>query len=355
MKPWFDEREKQALSQYMDSGGWLTEFRKTREFASMIAEYTGSRYCSILSNGTVTMIASLIALGIGKGDEVIVPDYTMIATANAVLMAGSTPVFADVERETICLDFESMKSKVTRRTKAIMLVSINGRYPNRLEEILKFCQQRNIKVIEDAAQSLGSFYKGKHVGTYGDVGSFSFSMPKIITTGQGGALISNDEELYHKIELVKNFGRKKAGIDKHVFFGLNFKFTDLQAVVGIEQIKKLSERIALKKRNYRLFRDKLADIPGIKCIETSNEVSPWFNDIIVEQREELQEYLKEKNIGSRPFYPAIHTQAPYYLKNESYPNAEYFTKYGLWLPSYPQLTVQEINKVTTTIRSFYQI
>jgi len=154
------------------------------------------------------MIAALIAMGISKGDEVIVPDYTIIATANAVLMAGAKPVFADVEKETICLDFDSMKSKITSKTKAIMLVSINGKYPTRVEEIISFCQKRNIQIIEDAAQSIGSFYKGKHVGTYGDVGSFSFSMPKIITTGQSGALVTDNEELYHKIELVKNFGRE---------------------------------------------------------------------------------------------------------------------------------------------------
>ena len=218
MQPWFDEQEKKALSDYLDAGGWMTEFTETKNFAAAIASYTGSKYGSVLANGTLTMTAALIALGLTKKvDEVIVPAYTMIATPNAVVLAGATPVFCDVERNTMCMDMESMKKAITSKTKAILLVSINGRYPNKLEAILDFCKQKNIFVIEDAAQSLGSFYKGRHVGTYGLIGSFSFSMPKIITTGQGGALVSDDEELMRKIELVKNFGRKEAGIDEHIF------------------------------------------------------------------------------------------------------------------------------------------
>lgn len=354
MQPWLDEKEKEAVAEYLDEGGWLTEFRKTMEFAGMMADFTGARYCSILANGTVTLTAALIALGImSKDDEVIVPDYTMIATANAVLMAGATPVFCDVEKETACMDFTSMKALCTKKTRAIMLVSINGRYPNSLEDIIAYCRKRDIHVVEDAAQSLGSFYKGRHVGTYGVIGSFSFSMPKIITTGQGGALITDDEELYRKVELVKNFGRESAGVDKHIFYGVNFKFTDLQAVIGIEQMKKLPMRIDLKKKNYKLFCEKMSAVAGIKFIQTSDEVAPWFNDILVDKRDDMQTYLKEQNIGSRPFYPAIHTQSPYSLQSEAYPNAEFFAHHGLWLPSYAQLTTIEIDYISKVIHKYF--
>jgi perosamine synthetase len=355
MKPWFDEKEKDALIKYMEEGGWLTEFRKTEEFAQMIADYTGTKYCSILSNGTVTLAAALIALGINSiEDDVIVPDYTMIASANSVIMAGAKPVFCDVERETVCMNFESMKSKVNEKTKAIMLVSINGRYPKSMEKFLSYCRAGNIKIIEDAAQSLGSFYQGKHVGTYGDIGSFSFSTPKIITTGQGGALVTNNEELFRKVELVKNFGRENAGIDKHIFYGVNFKFTDLQAVIGIEQMKKLPERVAMKKRSYQIIREKLSNVSEIRFIETYDDATPWFNDILVEDRDSFQSFLKDHKIGSRPFYPAIHTQAPYHFKNETYPIAEYFAKHGLWLPSYTQLTDKEIDHICYTIQKFHK-
>lgn len=353
-KPWFDDREREALNTYMLNGGYITEFKKTKEFAGMIADFTGSKYCSILANGTVTMTAALIALGIGKDDEVIVPAYTMIATPNSVLMAfGAKPVFADVEVETMCLDFESLKTAVTERTKAVMLVSINGRYPKAINEILEFCREKNIFVIEDAAQSLGSFYKGKHVGRYGIVGSFSFSMPKIITTGQGGALITDEEDLYKKIELVRNFGREQAGIDKHISYGVNLKFTDLQAVVGIEQMKKMSERVSLKKKIYGLLRQHLQDIEKVTFFETADDVCPWFNDILVDDPIALQSHLKSNNVGSRPFYPAIHTQAPYNMNAGLFHNAEFVAAHGLWLPSYAQLSETDLDYICSVIKSFY--
>lgn len=353
-KPWFDESEITAVTEYMRGGGYLTEFKKTQDFGQSLANYTGAAYCSIYANGTVTLTAALIALGItNREDEVIVPDYTMIATANAVIMAGATPVFADVERETICLDYESLKSVVTPNTKAIMLVSINGRYPNKLHEILAFCKEKGIAIVEDAAQSLGCFYEGKHVGTYGDIGSFSFSMPKIITTGQGGALITNNPALNRNIELIKNFGRESAGVDKHIFYGVNFKFTDLQAVIGIEQMKKVPERVILKKRNYSLLKKLLKGVNQVEFIATSDDVTPWFNDIIVEDPVALQAHLKANNIGSRPFYPTIHTQAPYHQHDKTFTNAHFFATHGLWLPSYAQLSIEEIEAIANAIKSFY--
>jgi perosamine synthetase len=354
MQPWLDECETNAVHDYMAGGGWLTEFKKTADFAQAIAQFTGSRHCSITSNGTVSLTAALIALGIGRGDEVVVPAYTMIASATAVLMAqGAVPVFADVEPETMCLDLAGLKSALTPRTRAVMLVSINGRYPRGLEELLAFCRERGLPVVEDAAQSLGSFHRGRHVGTYGAIGSFSFSMPKIITTGQGGALVTDNEELYKKIELVRNFGRENPGVDRHVFFGANFKFTDLQAVVGIEQMKKLAGRIELKKKQYRFLRERLAGVGAVRFFQTSDEVTPWFNDILVPDPAALQAHLKSLGIGSRPFYPCLPTQAPFHQSADLYPHAREISAHGLWLPSYSQLTDDELERIAAGIASFY--
>jgi perosamine synthetase len=352
-QPWFDEREVEAVTRYMRGGGWLTEFKETKRFAEMIAEYTGATYCSILANGTVSLTAGLLAMGIGAGDEVVVPAYTMVATANAVGMAcGAKPVFADVERETMGLDFESLVKAVTPRTKAVMLVSINGRYPRQLEAILRLCRDRHIRVVEDAAQSLGSRHHGKHAGSFGDVGSFSFSMPKIITTGQGGALITDDGDLFHKIELVRNFGREEAGVDRHVFFGANFKFTDLQAVIGIEQMKKIEGRVTRKKEIYRILRDRLAGAPGVRFFDTDDGVAPWFNDVLADDRDALAAHLKQRGVGSRPFYPVVPTQAPYHRPNGEFPNAEYLSAHGLWLPSFAQLSDSEIDRIVDAIATF---
>lgn len=354
MEPWFDENEARAVYDYMKSGGWVTEFRKTREFEKRIAEYTGTQCCSVVNNGTVSLTIALIACGVGPGDEVIVPDYTMVASANAVKLAGAEVVFVDICRENLCLDFDLMRKAVSSRTKAVILVTINGRYPANLEGFIDFCRERGLKLIEDAAQSMGSFKNGRHLGTFGDIGSFSFSSQKVITTGQGGALITNEEVLIDRIRKLRNFGRAKGGCDHYLSMGWNFKFTDIQAVIGLVQMRKLPWRVQRKKEIYARYRKYLEGILGISLIPTKLEdTSPWFIDILVEdgRREDLMEYLKGKGIGTRPFYPALHTE-PVYGRTGSYPVAESISHKGLWLPSSSHLDDQTIDRICTEIRTF---
>ena len=245
MEPLIEDEEINAVTDYMKSGAWLTEFGKTKEFARMIAEYTGSKYSYILSNGTVSLTTALWACGLKAGDEVLVPDFTMVATANAAVLMGCTVKFVDIDKSNLCMDFEQMKQSITDKTKAVILVTINGRYPENIQEFVNYCKENNIWLIEDAAQSLGSKVNGKHLGTFGDIGSFSFSMPKIITTGQGGALVTDNPILAENISKLRDFGREKPGADHYLTQGWNFKFTDLQAVIGIEQMK--SEKLRQKK------------------------------------------------------------------------------------------------------------
>ncbi|MCJ7742967.1 MAG: DegT/DnrJ/EryC1/StrS family aminotransferase, partial [Dehalococcoidales bacterium] len=299
IEPWIGEEEKRAMVEYLDSGGWLTEFKKTVEFEQMIASYVGSKYASAVNNGTVSLIIALMALGIKGEDEVIVPDYTMIASANAIVLAGAQPVLVDIEPSTLCLDLKLAKEAVTGKTRAIMFVSINGRCPD-MNLVTALARKYNLYLIEDAAQSLGSRYKGKHLGTFGDIGSFSFSTPKVITTGQGGALVTNDEGLYRQISMIKDFGRPKSGVDYHEIMGLNSKFTDLQAVIGIEQMKKLEWRVKRKKEMFRLYYHLLRDISAIEFVDTNLEdCSPWFIDILVDAkiRDSLATFLNGRGIG----------------------------------------------------------
>lgn len=354
MKPCFDENERKAMNDYMLSDAWLMEFKKTREFEGMIADYTGADYCSIMPNGTLSLSVALLACGISKEDEVIVPDYTMVATPNSVELLGARAVFVDIERQTLCMDFEEMKAAVTPKTKAVILVSINGRYPLKVKEIVQYCHERGIYVIEDAAQSLGSFYSGKHVGRYGDIGSFSFSVPKIITTGQGGALITDNEELFKKILLIRDFGREKSGEDHYLIKGWNFKFTDLQAVIGIEQMKKLPVRVERKRAMGKIYREHLQNIRGVELVETNlEETTPWFYDILCEGRDELKTFLRENNVGSREFYPPLHKE-PAYGYMGSYPVTEEIAKKGLWLPSWVELKDEQAIRVCKLIREFYE-
>jgi perosamine synthetase len=352
MEPWFGEEERHALIEYMDSGGWLTEYKKTREFEEMIASYVGSRYCTVLSNGTVTLFTALMALGVGPGDEVIVPDFTMIASANAVVLTGAKPVFVDISRSNLCLDLDLAEEAITPHTKVIMLVSLNGRSLD-MHRAVELAEQHELYLVEDAAQSLGSSYRRRHLGTFGHVGSFSFSTPKVITTGQGGALVTDDAELADRIRKIKNFGRRQSGVDFHETLGYNFKFTDLQAVVGIEQMKKLNWRVQRKREMFALYRRELMDVPQVGFIETNlEETSPWFIDVLVPDPQALGSFLKERDIGTRPCYPSIHSQPPYGVEG-TFPVSNYVSAHGLWLPSSSFLSDEDITRICREIKAFF--
>ena len=346
MEPWIGQEERNALAEYMDSGGWITEYRRTNEFEGMLADFVGSEYAVVVNNGTVSLAVALMALGLERDDEVIVPDFTMIGSANAVRLAGGKPIFVDVDRLNLCLDLDQARRAVTDKTKVIMYVSLNGRCHD-MSLVSEFAAECNVLLLEDAAQSLGSRCHGRHLGTFGKAGSFSFSTPKIITTGQGGAIVTDDKVLYEKILLIKDFGRPKSGVDYHQTLGYNFKFTDVQAVIGIEQIKKLDWRLKRKKEIYKTYVDLLRETPGIEFMETNLEdTAPWFIDIIVpEKRDELAASLSKTGIGARPFYPAIHTQPPYEYVKGRFPNSEYVSMNGLWLPSSTRLTDDDIHWV----------
>ncbi len=353
MEPSFDDAEREAMDAYLKSNGWLMEFKKTRELEKMIADFTGAKYCSMMPNGTLSLSVALMACGVGVGDEVIVPDYTMVATANAVELIGAKAVFVDIESETLCMNLEQMKEAVTSKTKAVIFVSINGRCPQNIHEYTAYCRDKGIHFIEDAAQSLGSRCGGMHLGRFGEIGSFSFSVPKIITTGQGGALITDDEKLYEKIRMIRDFGREKSGSDHYLTKGWNFKFTDLQAVIGIEQMKKLPTRIQRKKAICQLYFDLLKDIKQVEVIKIDTENSlPWFVEILCENREELQAYLKKKNIGSRECYPPLHSEPAYGYEND-FAITESVTKRILWLPSAVTLKDEQINYICSCIKVFY--
>lgn len=354
MEPTYREEEKKEVLDYLNSGGWIMEFKKTREFEQLICDYTGAKYCSVVSNGTLSLFIALSALGVSSGDEVIVPDFTMIASPNAVKLCGAEPVLVDIEKTSLCLDIEEVKKKITSKTKVIMHVSINGRAGD-LDRLVDLCRERNIFLVEDAAQAFGSFYKGKHLGNYGVIGSFSFSSPKIITTGQGGALITNDENLYKKICKIKDFGRVSGGVDVHDDWGWNFKFTDLQAAFGIAQIRKMPERTKRKKEIYQLYKKCLTGFNEVRFIETNlDEVSPWFIDILVNDPVKLRDFLKVEGVGTRVFYPPISDQIIYKKEEDEYPNAVNVAYRGLWLPSSVSLTDDQVKYICEKIKKFFR-
>ncbi|MDA3929919.1 MAG: DegT/DnrJ/EryC1/StrS family aminotransferase [Prolixibacteraceae bacterium] len=355
MEPWFGEEERIAMDDYLGHGGWITEFKKTQEFEQMIAEFTGAKHCIVVNNGTISLTLAALAAGIKAGVEVIVPNFTMIATPNSIKMFGAKPVVVDVEPETLCLNIDLVKKAITSKTKAIFFVSANGRYPKSgIEAFVNLAKENNLILLEDSAQSLGSFYpNGKHIGREGLIGSFSFSAPKVISTGQGGALITDDDDMAHKIKRLKDFGRSGGGNDIHDSIGWNFKFTDIQAVIGIEQMKKLQWRVDRKKEIWKLYKEQLKDISQIKFFDQDiKNTTPWFMDVLANDRENLQSYLKEQGIGTRIMYPPINKQKAYNIGGE-YSISNLVGEKGLWLPSAAQLSDNEIIKITNGIHQFY--
>jgi len=355
MEPWFGVEEQLAINNYMKQGGWITEFKQTKAFEKSIADFAGVKHCIAVNNGTISLTLAALACGIKAGDEVIVPNYTMIATPNSIKMLGAIPVFVDVEKETLCLDIEFVVKAITPKTKAILFVNANGRYPKvGIDIFQELCVKHGLILIEDSAQALGSFYPdGRHMGTVGSVGSFSFSAPKVISTGQGGALITNDDEIEYKIRRLKDFGRSGGGNDVHDIIGYNFKFTDIQAVIGIEQMKKLPWRVNRKKEILLCYHNNLKSVNHIKFFEQDlNHTTPWFIDVFVDDRQELVTYLKNYKIGSRVMYPPINEQRAYNVPGVN-PISELVGKAGLWLPSSSRLTDKEINTICNHIEDFY--
>jgi len=343
--PLFGEEERNAVNEYMSLGGFITEYNKTLEFEKVLSEYIKVKHCICTTSGTMALILSLLAVNIQKEDYVIVPNYTMVATINVIKLIGAIPIIVDVDQSTYTINLTDIKNAYTNKVKCVIHVSLNNKSCN-LFEIRDWCKENNVFLIEDAAQSLGSFIDNVHLGTVGDLGCFSLSTPKIISTGQGGFIVTNNDELNDKLRRLKNFGREKGSNDNYVDFGINGKFTDIQAVIGLEQMKKLPERIIHKKLIYNTYKDCLNDI-SVKIIQKEDENwIPWFVEIIVSNREQLISFLSKHNIETRITYPPLE-------KNDKFVNTNSISENGLFLPSSSNLKVSDVRYICSILKLFY--
>ena len=350
MRPTFSTEEADACYNYMKDDTYVTEYKKTLELENMLCKYLNCKNCIMTTSGTSALLLSLMSLNLNIGDEVIVPNYTMIATINVVKMLKLTPVIIDVNKDTFTIDYNEIKNNITNKTKCIIHVSLNNRYKN-LDQIVQLCEDNNIILIEDAAQSLGCKINGKSLGTFGKLGCFSLSTPKIISTGQGGFIVTNDEKLSTKIRMIKDFGRKKSGTHDYEIFGINLKFTDIQAVIGIEQVKKLDYRVKRIRQIYNLYYENLKGFYNIKA-PLSEEWIPWFVDIYTDYRDEIKIFLKKHLIETRATYGEINKTKIYY-SDKNFINSEYVSKKCLFLPSFITIRNDEILHVCQILKLFY--
>jgi perosamine synthetase len=354
IEPWIDGTELEELTEVVTST-FITENRKTEQFLDSMRRITGSNYAIATSNGTLAIVAALLASGIGPGDEVIVPDLTFIASSNAVRLIGAMPRFCDVDRSTGCLDISEVERTINSRTRAIMPVHLYGQMVE-MDALMALAEARGLIVIEDAAEAFGITYRGQHAGTFGRFGTFSFFANKTITCGEGGVVLCATAEDHARLYRIKNHGRDRKGIFVHESIGYNFCFTDLQAAIGVAQLRKFDRIMAGKQRVFERYRVQLSDLPAVTLVVPPPYVESnyWFNNILVDDPAALGEYLLEKGIGSRRYFYPLHLQPCYAeLGAAPCPNSLWLYEHGLSLPSGPRLSDDDIDYVCEHVRSFF--
>jgi len=359
IQPWIDDSELLELKKVIDST-FVTESSATELFENMTIDYTGAKYAISVSNGTVGLFCALSALNIGVGDEVIVPNLTFIATSNSVIWTGAKPVFCEVRKDTLCIDEDRIEDLISHRTKAIMTVNLYGNSPD-MDRIKKISKKYNLKIIEDAAQGVGVHYKKKHVGTIGDIGVLSYYGNKTITTGEGGMILTNDKNLARICYRLKNHGRDKKGTFVHQHIGFNFSFTDIQAAIGISQMKKLEKIIEKKKNIFEIYFQELKKIEELNFYKIKGQGDPvyWFSSIYLKRSKMLMDFLNKRGIQTRRFFYPLHLQPCYQSSNFNFDKTKFKISEEIYdsslsLPSSYILKESEQEKVIENIKSFFK-
>jgi perosamine synthetase len=344
--------KKAILNNYINDGNLVTLFE------SSCKKLLNVKYAQTTTSGTISLYIALKVLGIGYNDEVLVPNISFIAAANAVSMTGAKPVFVNVNKKNLLIDLIDLKKFITKKTKAIIPVHVSGR-GNNIIEIVKFAKKNYLHIIEDAAEAFCSKNGNFFLGTFGDIGCFSFSPNKIITTGQGGLIVTSNHRLNKKIVMFKNqgrFGIGTGGDDTHFTIGSNLRMTNLQAAVGLTQLKKLRERIKKLKQNYNFYKKNISNIKGIKLFNFKKEELPLWTDVHCTRRDELINFLKSKKVDCRKFWLPMSTQKAYQkkiFKNKKI-KSDKFYKELFWLPSSFNLTSFENKYICNLIKIFFK-
>lgn len=358
--PFFSDSDYQSIHSCFEKN-WITEGPKAAEFTSKLLELTGAKYGVLAPNGTLGLYLALRSVGIGPGDEVIVPDFTFIGSANAVEMTGATPVFIDVNRKNFQIDVSYADTLISPKTKAIMPVHIYGTAAD-MDSVVSFAKKHKLLIVEDAAQAIGVHYKGKHAGTFGDVGVFSFFADKTITTGEGGFIITNNEETYNSLLYLRNQGRINRGTFIHPEIGYNFRMTDIQCAIGISQLSKLEfikKRKAEIKEMYISFLKPIDELTFFEP-DAESEWIPFRVGVLCKEAHDLMKYLTQAEIETRTFFYPLHKQPCYKtllekrnLSDADFPNAVFGYEHGVCLPTFPSLKEEQIAYVCNTIINFY--
>lgn len=368
-KIYTDEGDIKAVNEVIKSGRDWAIGPKIEEFEKAVAKYVGAKYALSFNSGTSGLHALMLAYGFLPEDEIIVPAFTFIATANSPIFVGAKPVFAEIENETFSLNPEDVEKKITPRTKAIMVVQYGG-CAGRIKEIKRIAKEHNLILIEDAAESLGAEVDGKKVGTFGDSAMFSFCAPKVITTGEGGIVVTDNKNIYEKIKLIRSHGRLETAnyfaslaFMDYVSLGYNFRMSNITAALGLSQLKKIEKIIKMRKKNAYYLTSKLSGVEEIYLpIEPENyrHIFQMFTIRTSDKkiRDALKEYLNKKGIMAKIYFPSIHLYDFYRkrfgFKNGDLPATEKISDCVLTLPMYPELNKKQMDYMASAIKIFFK-
>ncbi|MBU6500545.1 MAG: DegT/DnrJ/EryC1/StrS family aminotransferase [Patescibacteria group bacterium] len=324
-----------------------------RNFENAFAKFFGAKYAIATNSGLSALFLVVKALGIGPGDEVIVPTFTMVATPESVSHNGATPVFADCGKLNPGIDAGEIEKKITSKTKAIIVAHLFG-IPCDMEPIMRVAEKHNLPVIEDTAEAHGATYRGKFCGTFGKAGCFSFYASKIMTTGEGGMIITNDDALAAMAKRLREYDINPKQPYIHELAAWNLRMSALEAALGLAQLERLKELIGKRNAIAARYAAGLSNIKGLEfmAVPPQTEISTWLCTVLADRRDELVEYLAKENIDAKRVFVPMHDLPPY-KQSGNFPNAEYLAEHGISLPSASTLSEKDQNYVIEKVKKFY--
>lgn len=372
-KPWIGEDEKREVVSALDDNSLTSAAKdggkRVRELESLLQDYLNVKNVVSINSGTSALLAALLAADIRTGDEVLLPSFTFVATANSILAAGAKPVFVDVNKDDYTIDVSDLKAKITKKTRVIVPVHLYG-HPSDMDEIAEAAETESISIIEDACQSLGSTYNNRQTGTFGIMGCFSFYASKVLTSGEGGAVVTDDDSIAEKLKMIRNHGMVE-GYDTRIL-GLNLRLPEISAAIAKTQMVKLKEMLGLRRRNAEMLTTLISDVANENGItlpsESQSKRFNWYLYTIALTKDNLRDKIQKKmtqndKVGATVYYdPPVH-RTPYYEKIMAsgtgsqrssimgLPNTDWASKHVLSLPIHPMVTPEELERVANSLKS----
>jgi dTDP-4-amino-4,6-dideoxygalactose transaminase len=369
-KVYWDENDIEAVTKIIKRGTYWTAGPEIEEFERVVANYVGVKHGVSFNSGTSALHAALLAYDIKQGDEVIVPSFTFIATANAPLFVGAKPVFADIEDSTLGLDPDDVERRITKKTKAIMPIHYGG-LPCRIKELRKIAEEYNLLLIEDAAESIGASVNGWKVGSFGNAAMFSFCGNKVITTGEGGIIVTNSGEIHERLKLIRSHGRLESEpyfmstktLD-YIMLGYNWRISSITAALGLAQMKKLDRVIERRRKNAEYITSKLSKIDEVKVLQPPEGYFHVYQMYTIRVkggrgvRDALKDHLAKKGIMSKVYFEPVHLthfyREKFGFKGGELPITERLSSEVLTLPLYPTMSIEEMEYIIESIKEFFQ-